>query len=150
MAWQRPYTFQWRHNERDGVSSHQRLDCLPNRLSRRRSTKTWKLHVTGFCEGKINPGCSSDDTHPPLQRHVDVMISTFHVTGTLWRKFLRGRWIPLSKGQWCENWMLCLLLFPITVEKTSSCWWFKPTWCSCDVTVIDNGCLYKLFLVTWC
>ena len=23
---------QWRHNKRDGVSSHRRLDCLPNHL----------------------------------------------------------------------------------------------------------------------
>ena len=27
---------EWRHNERDGVSNHQRLDGLLNRFSRRR------------------------------------------------------------------------------------------------------------------
>ena len=43
-------TFQWRHNERDGVSNHQHCDCLLNRLFRRRSTKTSKLHVAGLCE----------------------------------------------------------------------------------------------------
>ena len=26
------WSLQWRHNERDGVSNHQRLDCLLNRL----------------------------------------------------------------------------------------------------------------------
>ena len=31
---------QWRHNECDSVSNHRRLDCLPNRLFRRRSKKT--------------------------------------------------------------------------------------------------------------
>ena len=31
---------QWRHNERDCVSNHQRLDCLLKRLFRRRSEKT--------------------------------------------------------------------------------------------------------------
>ena len=41
----------WRHNERDGVSNHRRLDCLLNRLYRRISNKTSKLCVTGFCEG---------------------------------------------------------------------------------------------------
>ena len=42
---------QWRHNERDGVpSNHRRLDCLLNRLFRRRSKKTSKLRVTGLCE----------------------------------------------------------------------------------------------------
>ena len=30
---------QWCHNERDGVSNHRRLDCLLNRLFRRRSKK---------------------------------------------------------------------------------------------------------------
>ena len=42
---------QRRQNERDGVSNHQRLDCLLNLLFRRRSKKTQKLCVTGFCEG---------------------------------------------------------------------------------------------------
>ena len=41
----------WRHNERDGVSNHRCLDCLLNRLFRRRSKKTSKLCVTGLCEG---------------------------------------------------------------------------------------------------
>ena len=43
---------QWRHNECDGVSNHRRLDCLLNRLFRRRSKKASKLCVTGLCEGK--------------------------------------------------------------------------------------------------
>ena len=42
---------QWRHNEHDGVWNHQRLDCLLNRLFRRRSKKISKLRVTGLCEG---------------------------------------------------------------------------------------------------
>ena len=42
---------QLRHNELDGVSNHRRLNYLLNRLSRRRSKKTSKLHVTGLCEG---------------------------------------------------------------------------------------------------
>ena len=44
-------TLQWRHNEHDGGSNHPRLDCLCNRLFRRRSKKTSKLRVTGLCEG---------------------------------------------------------------------------------------------------
>ena len=42
---------QWRHNERDGVSNHWRLDCLLSRLFRRGSKNTSKLRVTGLCEG---------------------------------------------------------------------------------------------------
>ena len=41
---------QWRHNERDGVSNHRRLDCLLNRLFRRWSKKQWKLRIIGLCE----------------------------------------------------------------------------------------------------
>ena len=37
---------QWRHNERDGVTNHWRLDCLPNRLFRHRGNNTSKLRVT--------------------------------------------------------------------------------------------------------
>ena len=44
-------SLQWRHNKCDGVSNHRCFDCLPHRLSRRRSKKTLKLRVTGLCEG---------------------------------------------------------------------------------------------------
>ena len=41
----------WRHNGCDGVSNNQPHDCLLNRLFRRRSKKTSKLHVTSLCGG---------------------------------------------------------------------------------------------------
>ena len=44
------FSLQWRHNESDGASNHQRFDCLLNRLFRRRSKKTFKLCATGICE----------------------------------------------------------------------------------------------------
>ena len=47
--WQWP--LQWHDNEGDCVSNHLRLDCLLNRLFRRRSKKTSKLRVTGICVG---------------------------------------------------------------------------------------------------
>ena len=40
-------TLQWRHKERDGVWNHRCIDCLPNRLFRRRSKTISKLRVTG-------------------------------------------------------------------------------------------------------
>ena len=43
------HLLQWRHNERNGVSNHQRLDCLLNILFKRRTKKTSKLCVTGLC-----------------------------------------------------------------------------------------------------
>ena len=42
---------QWRHNGRDGVSTHQPHGCLLNRLFRCISKITSKLRVTGLCEG---------------------------------------------------------------------------------------------------
>ena len=42
---------QWRHNGPDGVSNHRHIECLLNRLFRRRSKKTPKLRVNGLCEG---------------------------------------------------------------------------------------------------
>ena len=44
-------TLHWRHNGRDGVSNLQPHHCLFNHLFRRRSKKTSKRRVTGFCEG---------------------------------------------------------------------------------------------------
>ena len=44
-------TLRWRHNERGGVSNHRRLDCLPNRLLRRRSKKTSKRCIIAFVRG---------------------------------------------------------------------------------------------------
>ena len=44
-------SLKWRHNERYGVSNHRRLDCLLNRLFRRRSKKTSNLRVTGLYGG---------------------------------------------------------------------------------------------------
>ena len=50
-AWQRSlFPLKWRHNERNDGSNHQRHDCVLNRLFRRRSKKTPKLHVTDLCE----------------------------------------------------------------------------------------------------
>ena len=44
-------SLQWRHNELNGVSNHQRLHCLLNCRPRRRSKKTSKLRVIGLCTG---------------------------------------------------------------------------------------------------
>ena len=44
-------SLQWRQNGLDDVWNHQRLCCVLTRLLRRRSKKTWKLRVTGLCEG---------------------------------------------------------------------------------------------------
>ena len=50
-------TLQWCHNECDGDSNHQHLDCLLKHLFRPRSKKTPKLSVTGLCEGNSPVTC---------------------------------------------------------------------------------------------
>ena len=42
---------QRRHDKRERVSNHRRLNCSLNRLFRRRSNEASKLRVTGLCEG---------------------------------------------------------------------------------------------------
>ena len=48
-------SLRWRHNDHAVVSNHQPHGCLLNRLFRRKSKKTSKLRVTGFCVGN-SPG----------------------------------------------------------------------------------------------
>ena len=43
-------SLRWRHNEQNGVSSHQPLECLFYALIKPTSKKTWKVRVTGLCE----------------------------------------------------------------------------------------------------
>ena len=45
------YTLQWHHNEHNGDSNHQCLNCLLNRLFYHKSNKTSKHCITGLCEG---------------------------------------------------------------------------------------------------
>ena len=49
LEWHTCRSLNWCHNERDGVSNHQPIDCLVNRLCRRRSKKTSKLCTTSLC-----------------------------------------------------------------------------------------------------
>ena len=56
---------QWRHDECDGASN---LDCLLNRLFRRRSKKTPKLRVTGFCGGFHRWPVDSSHKRPVTQK----------------------------------------------------------------------------------
>ena len=51
LIWCGYMSLQWRHIGHGSVSNRQPHDCLLNRLFRRRSKKTLKLHVTGLCAG---------------------------------------------------------------------------------------------------
>ena len=60
-------SLQWRHNEHDGLSNHQRVDSLLNRLFRPKSKKPSKLRVTGLCEGN-SPVTGEFPTHRSVTR----------------------------------------------------------------------------------
>ena len=71
------YHKKWRQKERNGNSIHQPHDCLLNSLLRRRSEKTSKLHVTGFCarNSPVNSphkGASNAENVSNWWRHHDV------------------------------------------------------------------------------
>ena len=61
------FALHWRHNDYDCVSNHQPYDCLLNRLFRRKSKKTSKLHVTGLCVG-TSPGPVNSPHKGPVTR----------------------------------------------------------------------------------
>ena len=93
------YSLQWRHNERDGVSNQHRLDCLLNRLFRRRPKKTSKLRVTGLCDG--NPPVTDRFS---LQRasnseNVSIWFDIIMLSFVIYTKYFRH----LSHGLcvWC-------------------------------------------------
>ena len=65
-------TLHWRHNDHDGVSSHQPHGCLLNRLSRRRSKKTSKLLVTGLCVGNSPGPVNSPHKGPVTRKTVSI------------------------------------------------------------------------------
>ena len=86
---------QWRHNERDGVSNHRRLDCLLNRLFRRESKKTSKLRVTGL--GEENPAVIDGF---PSKRSITQKIFPFDdvIMSSSWRHHVRPSSSELNLG----------------------------------------------------
>ena len=87
-------TLHWRHNERDGVSNHRRLDGLLNRLFRRRSKKTSKLRVTGLCEGNS----------PVTGEFPSQMASNAENVSIWWRHYkpMLLKWSTRSCGTWVD------------------------------------------------
>ena len=93
---------QWRHNECDGIWNHQRLDCLLNRLFRRRSKKTSKLHLTGLCEGNSQVTSEFPTHKGPVMRKMFpfndvIMINKFMIDAESWPQWVNQRtwWCPM-------------------------------------------------------
>ena len=96
------WLYQWRHNKRDGVSNHRRLDCLLNRLFKHISKKTPNLRVTGLCER--NSPVTGDSTHKgPVTRKMfpfDDVIMGIQVVASL----LLWHWVWLFQVCVAPHW----------------------------------------------
>ena len=120
-----PYTicnisWQWRHNGRDGVQNHQRLDCLLNCLFRHRSKKTLKHRapVISPHKGPVTRKMSPFD---------DVRVSCRFVdTGNL----LRGN---IFEPMHCQCWLYTVY----RLGMPNSCWqkWEEYSMASCKWNV---------------
>ena len=119
------YTLHWRHNDHDGVSNHQPHGCLLNRLFRRRSKKTSKLRVNGFCVGK-SPGPVNSPHKGPVTRKMfpfyDVII--IHP----W-PLMEGRlhFVPISSSNYVDSRDFChepsISAYKAFTKKRA---WFSP------------------------
>ena len=96
-------SWQWCHNERDGISNGRRLDCLLNRLFRCRSKKTSKLRVTGLCEGNSlvtgefpTQRTSNAENISIWWRHHDVMLMSTE-------RMKRSQKLLMNCGQFCDT-----------------------------------------------
>ena len=101
-------SLQWCHNEHDGISNHQHLDCFLNHLFRRRSKKTSKL-CTGLCEG--NPPVTSgfpSQRASNVEKHLYIEMIPWFLSsksmdfnwlhGSMLRKFIKYKtFLSLSK-----------------------------------------------------
>ena len=50
-GYEQSMSLQWRYNERDGVSNHQRLDCLLNRVFKQNTKDPRHWHLSGESTG---------------------------------------------------------------------------------------------------
>ena len=98
------YPLQWHHNGCDGISNNQLHDCLLNRLLRRRSKETSKLHVTGLCEG--NSPVTAPHKWPVTRKMFPFDDVVMHRSATCWTGQLgRGRKCMKRSGYIAE--LLC-------------------------------------------
>ena len=99
MSWcEISITLQWRHNEHDGVSNNQRLDCLHTRLFRRRSKKTSKLRANGICKGSSPMTSEFHAQRASKEENVSIW----------WRDHYIAKPMPLqTMWLWCIN---CLIV----------------------------------------
>ena len=118
------FSLQRRHNERTGVSNHRHLDCLLNRLFKRRSKKTSKLCVTGLCGG--NPPVTDGFSHKgPVTRKKFHLMS--HGNVIFFRDVLpTNRKLGLKISVYTTSFYteLCQTTADVNESKVYSCFYF--------------------------
>ena len=101
------HSLRWRHNGCNNVSNHQPHHCLLNRLFRRRSKKTSKLRVTGFC-AKNSPGTGEFSAQ---------MASNAENVSIWWRHYVYTHFCYhcniFDRGQWVNDISLIYCLWSI-------------------------------------
>ena len=105
---------QWRYNVHHGVSNHQPRHCLLDRLFRRRSKKTSKLHDTGFCmgnspmTGEFPAQMASNAENVSIY---DVIMGT-RLFGTIWTH------VELLSGIHFSKIVSAIQIFPFLCQNT--------------------------------
>ena len=103
------------HIGRDGISNHQPLHCLLNRLLRCRSKKTSKLHVTGLCAGNspVTGEFSAQRASKRKMFQFDDVIMTYQISC---KQHDTARYFCIW---WTSNVLTGIYAGP---ESTSCCW----------------------------
>ena len=134
-------TLRWRHNDHDGGSNHQPHGCLLNRLFRRKSKKTSKLHVTGLCVGNSPRPVNSPHKGPVTRKMFpfdDVIIM-----GNLWGVY---------REKFGENWpsytLYTLVLQCLVNSSLPSTTYKHPLTVSLLVQIMAR-CLFTTKPLSW-
>ena len=116
---------QWRHDGRDGVSNHQRIDCLLKHLFMRRSKKSSKLRVTGLCEGnspvtgEFPAQRASNTENVSIWWHHHAMSKTVSVN-LLTVNLFEGIWVLVVINAFTSDFEI--ITWWITIPRTSLLW----------------------------
>ena len=123
----RRYPLQWRYYGRACVSNHQTHHCLLNRLFKRRSKKTSKLHVTRLCAGN-----SPVTGEFPVQMTSNAENVFYLMTSSC--SILRLNWVPGAAA--CTCWQ-------------SACVEFTPQLPGLPGTFGARGGIYFHYIIFW-
>ena len=93
-------SLQWCNNDPDGVTNHQRIDCLLNRLFRHRSKEISKLRVTGLCEGNSSVTSGFPSQRASNTENVFIWWRHHVIQGPLLVGLFHSTAAPISHS-WC-------------------------------------------------